>query len=109
MTRPYTPWSHEEDAALLRLRAAGKTNKQISGIIGRSHCAVCSRVTRSNLAFINTAPLPEAPPRIRIQQYEVVDHYERGWRFIGFERGLCVFEWPHASAPMLPAEKRQAA
>jgi len=41
-------------------------------------------------------------PTIAIKKADVPEFYELGWRFVGFDGALCVFEWPWASEPRRP-------
>jgi len=69
--RSYSPWSHEEDAALLRLYSRGFSRRTIAAEIGRSHNAICSRLSKKYSIYINHKPLPVVP-RTTIDRADVL-------------------------------------
>lgn len=106
--RSYTPWSHEEDAALLRLSASGMRHRQIAIEIGRSHGAICNRLTQKYSIYINRAPLPVVHT-VTISKSDLPSYYELGWRVAWFEADQVGLEWRGNGEPLYPAEEMRRA
>jgi hypothetical protein len=98
------------------MRAEGKNYSEIAAALGRSFRAVKSRVSDTNTR-IRAEKLRAAWEAenqkdnliIDLNKAEIIEFYELGWRFVGFNGGLCTFEWASEREPRWPQEMRRAA
>jgi len=73
----------------------GKTNQEISDIIGRTKCAISARAQEYKLRTGSPVEAPKmfVPKTELICEAEVPDWYALGWRFVGFYGSRCKMEW----------------
>jgi transposase len=95
MKRPYTPWSNQENKALARMKAEGKSYREIAVALGRSYEAVYNRIAAERRDFVRPAKRSGPFPQITISRSQLCVHYARGWRVAGFRGDRVVLEWPH--------------
>ena len=120
MGRGFT-WTTDEEHELAAMAGRRFSTKRMAHILCRTPRAVddrCSllglrrRVKRrsgaSSIVTWTSAEPPVSRPRVVIARTDVVDWYAAGWRFVGFEGEGCVFEWPHADAPVRPLAYAEA-
>jgi len=67
---PRRPWTDDEDARLLRLRAIGKTHEWIAADLSRPLSSIASRLNTLKVKRTSEAPLlgPAAPPMRTVGQ-----------------------------------------
>jgi hypothetical protein len=97
-------WTPEEHALAARLKSQGVKNRDIAVAVDRSHTAVVSWVTNAKRAEMWSPPAPRKPnPRAIVYHGDVPRWYALGWRFVGFDGALCIFEWQSDRAPKIPS------
>jgi hypothetical protein len=101
------PWSDEDRARAAFLFDEGKTNAEIANALGRKPDAV-----RAWIHHYMRIPKPISVidyPKAKIAESQVEQFYLLGWRFVGSEGGLHVFEWRASGEPRWPEAMRSAA
>ena len=101
------PWTTLEHKQFIRMEVDGKTNHEISAALGRTVGAIKVRIHDYSLQLHRNRS--RALPQVTINQSDVPEWYELGWRFVEFECDRCVFEWRSAATPRFPELRRAAA
>jgi len=84
--------------------------------VGRTQRAIQSRLELRGIKLRPgrgiARPIPASLVKgnmtVRIAKADVPTFYEQGWRLVSFTGDLCIFEWPHADAPVMLAERLAA-
>ncbi len=105
-------WSREEHSLLVRLVRDGKTNREISKILGcRSKSAVGSRAQAYGLRTGKPVELSVPTTYLAefIREADVPAWYVLGWRFAGFSGTRCKMVWVDSRLPRKPQALEVAA
>ncbi len=100
-----TLWSREEHGLLVRLVRDGKSNREISKIIGtRSKSAIAARAKEYRLRTVTPVPMsvPSTYLTEFIREADVPAWYVLGWRFAGFSGTRCKMVWVGSRLPRKP-------
>jgi hypothetical protein len=84
-------WTDEDRAMAARLFAAGRSNDEIAVALGRKPDAVRAWIHHFKLVWND--PEPVVYETVKVTKADVLEWYEAGWRFVGFDGALCVIEW----------------
>jgi hypothetical protein len=95
-------WSDAERLTATHLVKVGATNAEIAVALGRKPDAVRAWIHHNCRVW--REPKPTSYPKIRVASAEVPEWYSLGWRFVGFEQALCVFEWQSSQRVRWPVE-----
>ncbi len=109
MNANWRHWTDEDEQEMLRLAEEGLSTREMAQRLNRTPRAIQSRFEfmgvrrrRPKVRSRPSAPIAPAKETVRISRAEVPPWYALGWRFFCFDGEACIFEWPHASAPVRP-------
>jgi hypothetical protein len=96
-------WRNTEVATVLAMRAAGKINREIAAVIGRTRQSVAHKAKQLQIKPQMKRPLSAPAPEVIIILKDLLaDYYALGWRVQSHGGFAVTIVWPHQSEPRMP-------